>query len=179
LSKAKLFIDACVFIAASGSPQGGSSFILELCKRGRFRAVCTRLVLLEAERNIHRKLGTEALLRFYQGLAELDPTLEALPSPGELAACEAIVGGKDAHVLAMALKSGADVLLTLDQRHFMTEKVQDAHLDLAVMTPGDFLRELLEERDEAFIWPSATNRHRGKVESTERSSFRFACQVET
>jgi len=145
LSKAKLFIDACVFIAASGSPQGGSSSVLELCKRDRFRAVCTRLVLLEAERNIHRKLGAEALLRFYQGLAELDPTLEALPPPEELAACEAIVGEKDAHVLAAALKSGAAFLLTLDRRHFMTEKVRNAYLDLDVMTPGDFLRKLLEE----------------------------------
>lgn len=145
MSKAKLFIDACVFIATSGSPQGGSSSVLELCKRGRFRAVCMRLVLLEAERNIHRKLGAEALLRFYQGLAELDPTLEALPPPEELAAYEAIVGEKDAHVLAAALKSGAAFLLTLDRRHFMTEKVRNAHLDLDVMTPGDFLRKLLEE----------------------------------
>ncbi|HID85929.1 MAG TPA: PIN domain-containing protein, partial [Anaerolineae bacterium] len=119
----KLFIDASVFIAAAGSPEGGSSFVLELCKRGRFRALCTRLVLLEAERNIHRKLGAEALLRFYQGLAELDPTLETLPTSEEIAACEPIVGEKDAHVLAAALKSGADVLLTLDRRHFMTEKV--------------------------------------------------------
>ena len=141
----KLFLDANVFIAAAGSPEGGSSFALELCKQGRFSAICTKLVLLEAERNIHRKLGAEALLRFYQGLAELDPTLEAFPTPEELAACEPIVGEKDAHVLAAALKSGAAFLLTLDRRHFMTKKVLDAHLDLDVMTPGDFLRELLEE----------------------------------
>ena len=145
MSKAKLFIDACVFIAASGSPQGGSSSVLELCKRGRFRAVCTRLVLLEAERNIHRKLGAEALLRFYRGLAGLDPFLEVPPTEEEMAACEPIVGEKDAHVLAATLKSGAAFLLTLDRRHFMTEKVRNAHLDLDVMTPGDFLRKLLEE----------------------------------
>ena len=145
MSKAKLFIDACVFVAASGSPQGGSSFVLELCKRGHFYTVCTRLVLLEAERSIHRKLGADALLRFYKGLAELEPTLEALPPPEALAASEAIVGEKDAHVLAAALKSGAAFLLTLDRRHFMTEQVRSAHLDLDVMTPGDFLRKLLEE----------------------------------
>ncbi len=107
--------------------------------------MCTKRVLLEAERNIHRKLGAEALLRFYQGLAELDPTLEEPATSKEIVACEPIVGEKDAHVLAAALKSGANVLLTLDRRHFMTEKVWDAHLDLDVMTPGDFLRELLEE----------------------------------
>ena len=141
----KLFIDASVFIAAAGSPKGGSSFVLELCKRGRFRAVCTKLVLLEAERNIHRKLGAEALLRFYQGLAELDPTLEAFPTPEEIASCEPIVGEKDAHVLAAALKSGADVLLTLDRKHFMTEKVRNARLGLKIATPGDLLRELVED----------------------------------
>ena len=141
----KLFIDASVFIAAAGSPEGGSSFVLELCKRGHFRALCTKLVLLEAERNIHRKLGAGALLRFYQGLAELDPTLEAPPTPEEITSCEPIVGEKDAHVLAAALKSGADVLLTLDRRHFMTEKVRDARLGLKIATPGDFLRELVEE----------------------------------
>jgi len=29
----------------------------------------------------------------------------------------------------------------------MTKKVLDAHLDLDVMTPGDFLRKLLKEWD--------------------------------
>ena len=100
----KLFIDASVFIAAAGSPEGGSSFVLRLCKQGHFRAVCTKLVLLEAERNIRRKLGAEALLRFYRDLAELDPLVEAPPSPEEIAACEPLVGEKDAHVLAAALK---------------------------------------------------------------------------
>ncbi len=141
----KLFIDASVFIAAAGSPEGGSSFVLELCRQGRFRAVCTKLILLEAERNVHRKLGAEALLRFYQGLAELDPTLEAFPTPEEIASCEPIVGEKDAHVLAAALKSGADVLLTLDRKHFMTEKVRNARLGLKIATPGDLLRELVED----------------------------------
>ncbi|MBM4466139.1 MAG: PIN domain-containing protein [Chloroflexi bacterium] len=145
MNTSKLFLDANVFIAAAGSPEGGSSFVLELCKRGHFRAVCTKLVLLEAERNIHRKLGVEALLRFYQDLAELDPILETPPAPEEMAACKPLVGGKDAHVLAAALKSGAAFLLTLDRRHFMTKKVLDAHLDLDVMTPGDFLRKLLKE----------------------------------
>lgn len=141
----KLFLDANVLIAASGSPEGGSSFVLELCKRGRFQAICTRLVLMEAERNIHRKLGAEALLRFYQSLAELDPTLESPPTLEEITACKPIVGEKDAHVLAAALKSGADILLTLDRKHFMTEKVQDAELGLRIATPGDVLRELVGE----------------------------------
>ncbi len=140
-----IFLDASVFIAASGSPEGGSFVVLDLCKRGRFRAVCTRRVLQEAERNIRCKLGTKALLRFYRELADLNPTLEAPPTPEEVAACEPIVGEKDAHVLAAALRSEADVLLTLDRKHFMAKKVQEAGLRPKIATPGDFLREWLEE----------------------------------
>jgi predicted nucleic acid-binding protein len=140
----KLFIDASVFIAAAGSPEGGSSLVLELCKRGYFQAVCTKLVLLEAEKNINRKLGAEALSRFYHSLAELNPNIAEHPTPEEIAACEPIVGKKDAHVLAAALKSKADVLLTLDRKHFMSEKVKEANLGLKIATPGDFLRELVE-----------------------------------
>jgi len=134
-----------VFIAAAGSPEGASSFVLELCKRGRFCAACTKLILLEADMNIHRKLGTEALLRFYQSLADLNLTLETFPTPEEIATCEPVVGEKDAHVLAAALKSETDVFFTLDRKHFMAEKVQKANLELKIATPGDFLRELMEE----------------------------------
>jgi len=144
----RLFLDVSVFIAAAGSPQGGSSLVLELCRRGRFQALCTRLVLLEAERNIGRKLGKEALLRFYRLLAELEPALEPPPTAEEVAACKPLVGEKDAHVLAAAIKSGADVLLTLDRKHFMTEKVGAAGLRLKIATPGDFLKELLEAGDD-------------------------------
>jgi len=144
MGKLRLFLDASVFIAAAGSPQGGSSAVLELCRRGHFYALCTRLVLLEAERNITRKMGREALLRFYRTLAELEPILESPPTAEEIAACEPLVGEKDAHVLAAALKSGADVLLTLDRKHFMTEKVSEAGLKLRIATPGDFLKGLVE-----------------------------------
>jgi len=141
MGKLRLFLDASVFIAAAGSPQGGSSAVLELCRRGRFYALCTRLVLLEAEKNISRKMGREALLRFYRTLAELKPILEPPPAAEEIAACEPLVGEKDANVLAAALKSGADILLTLDRKHFMTGKVSEAGLKLRIATPGDFLKE--------------------------------------
>ena len=122
--------------------------VLKLCQQRHFQALCTRLVLLEAERNISRKLGREPLLRFYLTLAELEPLLIQLPTSDEIAACVSIVGEKDAHVLAAALKGEADVLLTLDRKHFMTERVRDARLVLKIVTPGDFLRELVANEDQ-------------------------------
>jgi len=68
----KLFFDASVLIAAAHSPTSGSGYLLEACRRGRFKPVVTRLILIEAERSIKAKLGEEDLLRFYQLLGLVD-----------------------------------------------------------------------------------------------------------
>ena len=137
----RLFLDASVFIAATGSRTGAS--VLALCRHGHAKAVSSRLILLEAERNIGAKLGQEALLRFYQEIASLDLDLVEAPTPQEIAAQSRIIDPKDAHVLAAALKGGVEVLLTLDRKHFLSPRVLQAGLPFLTMTPGDFLRRLV------------------------------------
>jgi len=75
----RLFLDASVWIAAAGSPTGGSALVLELCRHGHATAVTSRLVLLEAERNIRKKLGPEALLRFYELLGGIEASCGRSP----------------------------------------------------------------------------------------------------
>ena len=141
--KPRLFLDASVLIAAAGSEQGGSSLILAICRENKAQAVGSRIVLLEAERNIREKLGGDALLRYYQQVANLDLELVSPPTPGECEAQARIINAKDAHVLAAAVKGRVDVLLTLDRKHFFTRQVRDAGLPFAIMTPGDYLRRLI------------------------------------
>lgn len=140
-----LFFDASVFIAAAGSPNGGSALTLALCRQGQTRAKSSRLVLMETERNIRAKLGRDALLRFYKELASLDLQLIAALAPQEIAAYCQIIDPKDAHVLAAAVKGKVDVLLTLDRKHFLSPAVLQAGLPFLIMTPGDFLRGLVKE----------------------------------
>ncbi len=123
----RLFLDASVWIAAAGSRTGASALTLALCRHGHVVVVSSRLVLLEAERNIRGKLGEDALLRFYQ----------------EIAAQSQIIHARDAHVLAAALKANAEVLLTLDRKHFLSPTVLRAGLPFQIMTPGDFLHRLV------------------------------------
>ena len=139
----RLFLDASVWVAAAGSATGGSALVLEICRQGLARAVSSRLVLLEAERNIARKLGNDPLLRFYEALGLLD--LEVVPdsTSRQIEAQTRIIDAKDTHVLAAALKGGVEFLLTLDRRHFMTRAVLEAELSFAILTPGDFLRRLV------------------------------------
>jgi predicted nucleic acid-binding protein len=139
----RLFLNASVWIAASGSTTGASALILTLCKRDLARAVTSRVVLLEAERNIQAKLGEDALAIFYRVIA--DPPMDVLnvPSPGEILIHERTVHPKDAHVLASASKERADYLLILDRKHVFTPSGHRSNPTFAIPTPGDYLRRLV------------------------------------
>ena len=140
----KLFFDASVLIAGAHSPTGGSGYLLEACRRGRFKPVVTRLVLIEAERNIKTKLGEEDLLRFYQLLGSVDFSIEPPVSAEEIADYSHLIAEKDAHMLAAAVKSGVQFLLTLDTKHFMTEPLSKADLGLVIVTPGHYIKAYLD-----------------------------------
>ena len=135
-----LFLDASVLIAAAASKSGGSSLILEICRQGKAKAKTSHLVLLEAERNIQAKLGSDALLRFYQEIASFDMEVVKTPTEHEISSQKRFINPKDAHVLAAAVKGKVTFLLTLDRKHFLSPKVLQAGLPFQIMTPGDFLR---------------------------------------
>ena len=143
----QLFIDACVLVAAAHSPTGGSAYALELCRRGWASALVTQLVLQEAERNIRVKLGQADLLRFYRLLSDIDFIMESPVTQQEIALYTHLIAAKDAHVLAAAVRSKADYLLTLDTKHFMTEALLQANLGPIIVTPGQFLSRYLEEHN--------------------------------
>jgi len=140
----RLFLDASVFVAAVGSPTGGSALVLELCQRGYCQACTSCLILREAERNIRRKFPEDALLRFYQILADLDMEIIDPPSRGEVMACQELIDPQDAHALASAAKSNVSFLLTLGRRHFMTERIRQKDLGFEIMAPGDSLPAFLD-----------------------------------
>jgi len=146
-----LFLDASVLVAAAHSPTGGSALVLEICAGSRFRGALTLKVLLEARHNIQDRpalseaegFGEAELLRFYRQLGALEPLMVSPPSAGRLKLCAGVTAEKDAHVLAAALDSRADYLLTLDRRHFLTPAVHAFAAPMRIATPGDFLQTLL------------------------------------
>ena len=137
--KKRVFLDASVFIAAAGSESGGSSIILEVCRGIKFSAVTSRRILLEAQRNIRKKLPSEAILRFYKEIANLNPEVIKLPTKERLSRYDDIIAFKDRHVLASALEGKANFLITLDRKHFQTEAIGKSNLPIAIMTPKEFL----------------------------------------
>jgi len=138
----RVFIDACCFFAAFRSPSGGLAVILELGRLGRLSIGATVRVVQETCKNIKNKIGQEAVARFHRairaGLIEIVPT----PEPKAIAKWEALTHAKDCHVLAGAIGSKVDCLVTLDRKHLLTAKVKGS-FPIPVKNPADFLDAFL------------------------------------
>ena len=139
----RIFLDANVYFAGCASSTGASALILQLALKGRIGVTASRLVLREAERNLRRKRPPKDLQVFHRFLKQAK--LRLIPTPPESARAkyEGVIHPKDAPVLAAAVASKAEYLITLDRRHFLTKTVRDQVREPAILTPGDFLRELV------------------------------------
>ncbi|WP_041537768.1 putative toxin-antitoxin system toxin component, PIN family [Carboxydothermus hydrogenoformans] len=142
--KPKVFLDACCWIAAAISPDGGSAKILKLAKAGYIQIVVTKEILIEAHRNIKedKKNGKKALTRFYCELQTTKIITVDEPTNEEKDCWRSLVAEKDCHVLAGAYKANADFLVSLDKKHILTEKVKK-EFPIPVMDTKEFLTEIL------------------------------------
>ena len=136
-----VFFDASCLIAAAGSPSGGSGFLLSLCSRGYLKAAISHPVLLEAQDNIHAKLGEEAIQRYRNLLAIFPFSLAALPDRTKLKRLGKWINKKDVHVVGAALEIQASFLLALDKG--LVLEVNKANLGIHALSPGDFIKTIL------------------------------------
>lgn len=134
----RIFADANVLIAGSGSATGASRAVLTLAEIGLFRLVVSRQVLDESERNLRRKIP-QALPVFARILAVIEP--EILPEQPEsvVRSWATIIDADDAPILA-AVAAQVDRLLTLNTKHFTAQVAQAS--GLVIQTPGEFIQAL-------------------------------------
>lgn len=134
----RVFVDTSVLIAGLASVTGASATVLDLAEAGVIKLVISRQVVIEADRNVTAKLP-RMVERFRAFLQRLAPELEEDPSPEEIKTAAVLVHPKDASILAAALKSKADFLVTLDKKHFLSIKTR-LHGQLKIVTPAEFIK---------------------------------------
>lgn len=140
----KVFLDSSILVAASASKTGGSALILDYCKKGKIQGWVSKETIGEAEKNVNLKLGQKEKTRFiyYLKFANLflaeDPTIE------EIVGAEEVIFAKDAPILASAIKSKVDFLITLDRKHFLNPLVEKFARPMKVVTPKDFILSMLK-----------------------------------
>jgi len=136
--KIKIFVDTNVLIAGLVSVTGASASVLDLGEAGIIEMVISRQVLIEADRNFSEKLPP-LVGRFRQFMRGLAPIMVEDPPSTEVEKAASMVDRKDAPILAAALESRVDFLVTLDKKHFLNPKTR-RRIPLPVLTPIEFLR---------------------------------------
>lgn len=128
------FLDSSVLFSAVNSPTGGSAKLftiktLQLC--------ISTLVLTEVERNIRNKLEFYHLERFFL-LVEKLQILDDVPSKQQIKQAEKVITQKDVPILVSAKLSKADLVFTLDQKHFLTQPTINFIKPALIFTPKMF-----------------------------------------
>ena len=116
-------VDAGPLYAAADSDDDDHKRCRAVLARADLRLVIPALVIAEATYFVGRRLGTRAEAAFLRGLAAFDvegPSPEDYVRIGELVETYADLplGGTDASVVALAERIEADIVITLDRRHF-------------------------------------------------------------
>lgn len=112
--------------------------MLDLCEAEVVQMVISRQILVEADRNFCAKLPN-LVIQFRQFIRDLAILLVEDPSAKAVQKAAHLVHAKDVSILAPALESEADYLITLDKKHFLKQKDR-CNLPIEICTPAEFLR---------------------------------------
>lgn len=131
------FLDTSVILSGLASPSGGSAALFHAAKKKRIKLVTTRLILDEAVANL-----SNISVHISQLETLFDSSIIHLtqnPPQDTLERFKALTTDpNDVHVIAGAVLSGADVLLSLDKKHITTTRVKKALKPMKVMSPKEF-----------------------------------------
>ena len=120
-------VDAGPLYATTDADDQDHEACREVLARADLRLVIPALVVAEATYFVGRRLGPHAEATFLRALGALDiegPAPEDFNRIAELVETYADfpLGGTDASVVALAERIGAEVVITLDHRHFAAVK---------------------------------------------------------
>ena len=123
-------------MASTISSTGGSRFLLDVCRRGFLQAAISLSVIEEADRNVLEK--ALAAHNDYRLILNSVPfTIVAAPSL-ELVQNMQPHYFEDAHVVAAAIATSANFLITLDRN--LERRMIEAQAPVEPITPGSFIR---------------------------------------
>lgn len=138
----KVFLDTSALIAGVASSRGAARAVLQLAEIGLIEVIVSRQVIVEADRNIEEKLP-EMLNEYREFIELLAPVLIDDPRQKDVERFLKVINYDDAPILASAVSSGADFLITWDRKHFIGKDIH-THSNLKIVTPGEFLRYFRE-----------------------------------
>lgn len=134
----KVFVDSSVLFTAVNSPAGGSAKLFTL---KNLQLVTSPLVLTEVERNIRKKLQDYHLQRFFMLVSKMK-VISQKPKKNLIKKAKKVIVTKDAVILAEAKQAKTDFIVTLDRKHFFTDKAKSFLKPQKIATPKMILEKI-------------------------------------
>lgn len=133
----KVFFDSSVVIAGLASPYGASAALLTLSEMGLIIPVISERVITEVIRNIEKKMP-KYLSHFIRAFKIL-PFMLREPDEKDIKIAGNLINEKEAFILAAAISSEVDYLVSLDKHFF---NLQCKNLSFKICTPGELIKEI-------------------------------------
>lgn len=139
----KIFLDSSALISGLNSPTGAAGLIISAFLTGELFIYISDQVIEEVQRNIQSKfpLLREQFLHFL--LAQ--PKVIKSPTAEEIKKAYKLINSEDAPILAAAVKSEPDFLITWDIKHFLKKEII-SNVSFVITTPKEFLQRYWEKR---------------------------------
>jgi len=136
--KYKIFLDSSALISGLNSPSGSAGIIISAFLAGEFFVFVSDQVIEEVNRNIQKKfpLLKERFLSFLIS----QPKIVKQPSIQEVRRAYKLIQSEDAPILAAAVKSKPDILITWDKKHFLKKGVL-SNVAFLICTPEEFVQK--------------------------------------
>ncbi|MFA5813043.1 MAG: PIN domain-containing protein [Patescibacteria group bacterium] len=137
--KLRVFLDTSAILAGLNSPNGAAGIILAACFVHEAIPVISPQVVEEAERVIAQKFP-----RLFAGwiiFLLIPPQIASPPTLAQVRKAYRVLPTNDAPILAAALNTRPDALVTWNTRDFMRPAVVEAS-PFPILRPGEFLRLL-------------------------------------
>jgi predicted nucleic acid-binding protein len=139
----EIFLDTSVIISAVMSPTGGARLLFHLAHAGTVQLLVGKGVLHEAEEVMRRK-APELLGLLAQLLDEAGIEIGKPPSDVQHKKAQSLLSySPDANVLAQAISTNPDWLVSHDKEHFLNNPALK-DLPFKIGTPGDVIAWLRE-----------------------------------
>jgi len=138
----KVFFDTSVLFSAFYSSSGASAKLVSLVKSKYILGITTQTVIEELEENVHKiknidKKDIQQLIVKNNLLVRDAITLSEIKSYAD------IVDKKDTHVLAGAILTECDYLVTLDKKHLDNPKVKSKIKRTKIISPKELLQIIM------------------------------------
>lgn len=141
----RVYFDASVIIAALLSPFGGSSQLFKYIKRKVLVGITSQTVIdeiLEEDKTIKLKKSEEEIELF---IAQSGLIVRESITIGEITSYRGLIDVEDAHLVAGAVLTKCDYLVTLDKKHLLREDIRKRFLPLGIVSPKDLLTEIISD----------------------------------